>query len=79
MGTNLQAHPDVVTIIKETSRMRAKYQTVMLRKYLQPTEVKTLKDFQANSTLPNSVDNIDSTQALVIKIILFSWKLINSA
>ena len=34
MGGHLQAYPDIVTIIKETTRMRAKYQTIMLRKFL---------------------------------------------
>jgi hypothetical protein len=42
LGANLQAHPDIVTIIKETTRMRAKYQTIMLRKFLNPSETKKL-------------------------------------
>ena len=50
MGANLQAHPDVVTIIKETSRMRAKYQTVMLRKYLHANQAKTFQQADAGST-----------------------------
>lgn len=34
MGNNLQTHPEIVTIIKETNRGKAKYQTVVLRKFL---------------------------------------------
>lgn len=34
LGSNLQIHPDVVTMIKETNRGKAKYQTIFLRKYL---------------------------------------------
>lgn len=48
MGANLQAHPEIVTIIKETTRMRAKYQTIMLRKFLQVNEAKNLQDFSDN-------------------------------
>jgi hypothetical protein len=48
MGANLQAHPEIVTIIKETTRMRAKYQTITLRKFLQVNEAKNLKDFSEN-------------------------------
>ncbi|CAF0758348.1 unnamed protein product [Brachionus calyciflorus] len=38
MGGNLQTHPDIVTMIKETNRGKAKYQTIFLRKYLTDTK-----------------------------------------
>lgn len=34
MGANLQTHPEIVTIIKETDRGKAKYQTIVFRKFL---------------------------------------------
>lgn len=34
IGANLQSHPEIVTLMKETNRGKAKYQTIILRKYL---------------------------------------------
>lgn len=34
MGNNLQAHPDVVTIMKETNKGKTKFQTIVLRRML---------------------------------------------
>ena len=34
MGNNLQAHPEIVTIMKETNKGKTKFQTIVLRKFL---------------------------------------------
>lgn len=33
MGNNLQSHPDVVTILKETNKGKTKFQTIVLRRF----------------------------------------------
>lgn len=42
MGNNLQAHPDVVTIMKETNKGKTKFQTIVLRRMLDLDKVFTL-------------------------------------
>ena len=34
MGNNLQAHPEIVTMMKETNKGKTKFQTIVLRKFL---------------------------------------------
>lgn len=34
MGNNLQTHPDIVTILKETNKGKSKFQTIVLRRFL---------------------------------------------
>lgn len=34
MGNNLQAHPEIVTIMKETNKGKTKFQTIVMRKFL---------------------------------------------
>lgn len=34
MGNNLQAHPEIVTIMKETNKGKSKFQTIALRRFL---------------------------------------------
>ena len=50
MGSNLQMHPDIVTIIKETNRGKAKYQTIMLRKFV-TAAVKSSNSSPSSSSL----------------------------
>lgn len=40
IGAHLQSHPEIVTIVKETERNRAKYQTIVFRKFLTEQQVK---------------------------------------
>ncbi len=63
MGNNLQMHPDIVTIIKETNRGKAKYQTIMLRKFVQASQNnsrKTIESHQDSRSTSNTekADNV---------------------
>lgn len=48
MGANLQTHPEILTLIKETNRGKAKYQTISLRKF-QNTPAESLQNNNNNN------------------------------
>ncbi len=56
IGANLQSHPEIVTLMKETNRGKAKYQTIILRKYLSSNVTNATKSSSQifNSTLTNN-------------------------
>jgi hypothetical protein len=58
MGANLQTHPEIVTIIKETDRGKAKYQTIVFRKFLsQAKPVASASDSQMSISETNQSSN----------------------
>ncbi len=57
MGANLQAHPEIVTIIKETDRGKAKYQTIVLRKFLIGSSSKKVSTSKSRSNSSNDLTN----------------------
>ena len=63
IGSNLQTHPDIVTMIKETNRGKAKYQTIFLRKYLsdpkraQPQQITILPQKNIQALVSNRMAN----------------------
>lgn len=57
MGANLQTHPEIVTLIKETNRGKAKYQTIFLRKFLNQNNSKpSTSASQSSNTNTNKID-----------------------
>jgi hypothetical protein len=63
MGNNLQMHPDIVTIIKETNRGKAKYQTIMLRKFVQASQNNAIKAVESLQTAKASVASEENTSS----------------
>lgn len=58
MGANLQSHPEIVTIVKETDKCKAKFQTIVLRKFL--TENETSKEETIRQHGMNKPKNIQA-------------------
>jgi hypothetical protein len=68
MGHNLQMHPDIVTIIKETNRGKAKYQTIMLRKFVNAGQsgvnknaASSSQNLSLNESMLSAVDPLSQT------------------
>jgi len=62
LGTNLQSHPDLVTIMKETTGGRAKFQSLVMRKLLKLAP--TGRDSEA--AIPQEAKSVEVEQELVL-------------
>ena len=60
IGAHLQTHPDIVTLVKETDRGKAKYQTIVMRKFLDNLKNKNLASSVAiNKSSELNVKNME--------------------
>ena len=64
IGANLQTHPDVITLVKETERGKAKYQTIIMKKFLNTVNAKS--SVQAQKQVSSS-STISATCELSVK------------
>ena len=70
LGTNLQTHPEIVTIMKETHGGRAKFQTLVMRKLLKlniKSSPKVLNSIESSisNEISNEVKSIDSNEKVI--------------
>lgn len=66
IGAHLQTHPDIVTLVKETERGKAKYQTIIMRKFLLKQQNEQQQQHLQTSTLSQNEQD-DTFTSLNIK------------
>lgn len=69
MGTHLQAHPEIVTKIKETNRGKAKFQTIVMRKFLELKREKSDTNLSLQQSQSSSQTSLLAGEASLTTIV----------